>query len=293
MPFEQMRTNRAARSFIVTGLVAAGALGFGRGAPAGPRFATVAAERAFALPGLFSGYTAGQNDSQNREFTAVQADVTVPAAKGCFNSSNNEVMFVWIGLGGTDGGNDLAQEGIECNDNGPAAGNAARGTNLPDLGGFHPFYEFAGTQYPRRLCGDSMAISGPTILHEYLSYQARTDTAHFFMKNINNGTVLANCSVTAPTSSGWRFDGNTADYIVETYTTEALSNTIVRFSTVGFYNARAEWSATRTWVPFGSRPTTKRYGGQSRSNYCAYPSGIGRDKQSFTVRYSRGDCAIP
>lgn len=227
----------------------------------------------------WAGFSAGEQGTQSDAFVAVQADVTVPTVNGCFGS--NQVVFAWIGLGGTDAPatNDLVQQGVECNDYGS-------GSNLPDSGSLHPFREFANTNKPQDLCGTAETLSGGETMYENMSYESSISTANFFMENAVNGDVIGSCSVTAP--SEWTFDGNTADYEVEVAgPQEPLQFNV---SKVSFSDAQLEWGSSGDWVAFGTRPTTKTYDGVSLSNYCEGPSTIGSGNESFTVTQSSGDC---
>jgi hypothetical protein len=225
----------------------------------------------------WAGFTAGESGTQSHAFVAVQGDVTVPTVNGCFGS--NQVVFAWIGLGGTNGPNDLVQQGVECNDYGT-------GSNLPDSGGLHPFREFADTNYPQNLCGTSQTLSGGETMYENMGYESSIATANFFMENAVNGNIIGQCSVSAP--KNWTFDGNTADYEVEVDgPQEPLQFNV---SKVSFSDAQLEFGSNGDWVAFGSRPTTKTYDGVSLSNYCEGPSTIGSDNESFSVTQSSGDC---
>lgn len=230
----------------------------------------------------WAGFTAGQSNSQSNAFISVQADVTVPntsplhGSTYCFNSG--QVLFSWIGLGGTYANNDLVQQGVECNDYGS-------GTNLPDTAGFHPFYEFANTRLPQELCGSSAGIASGHVLYEQESYETSSSIANFYMEDLTTGLVWS-CSVSPPV--GWTFDGNTADYIVEPVTSQ--QPLYFSFSSANFSDAQLEWGSDGDWVGFGTRPTTKDYSGVNSSNYCAGPSTIGSDNESFSVSYSSGDC---
>jgi hypothetical protein len=230
--------------------------------PSAPKFSTFASN--------WAGFTAGQWNSQSDAFVAVQATTTVPTANGC--TANGWPLGAWIGLGGTFGANDLVQQGEEC------------GTPEIPGGGFRSFEEFADTLNPVAFCGYSSWVFGAgDVLYQQMSYQTSSNTANFYIEDENTG-VAHGCAVGAPRSRGWSFDGNTADYELET-----PAGATVPFSTVHFGDAQLEWSSG-SWVAFGTRPTTKTYDGVSLTNYCAGPSTIGSDHESFSVSYSSGEC---
>ncbi len=221
----------------------------------------------------WAGLTAGENDTQSNAFVAVTADTTVPTANGC--DTNELPLSAWIGLGGTSSGDNLVQQGEICGD-----------TDVSTGGGFRPFEEFAYALGPVAMCGDtSVVFEAGDVLYQQMSYETGSNVANFYIEDETTG-VAVGCPASPPLSQGWSFDGTTGDFVVET-----SAGFTVPFSTIDFSNAQVEWGSSGDWAAFGSRPTTKLYDGFNPGDYCAGPSTIGSDEESFSVSYSTlGDC---
>lgn len=220
----------------------------------------------------WAGYTAGTWGSQSHTYVAVKADLTVPSTGSC--NFGNETGF-WIGLGGTAASptNDLVQQGVECGDPSIGAG-----------GSFRPFTEFAETFGEHVLCGQSSwTLPAGHVIYQNMSFQTSSSTAYFYLEDETSG-VAHSCSETP--SSGWSFDGNTADWVAE-----APNGYAVSFGSVPFTDAEAELGSTGAWVTLGSRGTIYRLIiGSSASDYCIGATAIGSDNASFSTPYSTGNC---
>ena len=221
--------------------------------------------------GPWAGYSSGSNNTQSNTFVAVKGDVTVPSASTC-GSTNN--IAAWVGLGGTTSAtNNLVQQGIECGNSNLGSGSAWR-----------PWTEFADTANPVNFCGyTSWTFAAGDVIYQNMGYEASSNLANFFLEDITTG-VAHSCSASPP--SGWSYDDNTADWIME-----APTGSAVNFGTVPFSDANTELDSTGTWVTMGSQATTKWIDGSSSAVNCIAPQGIGSDSQSFSDKWIQSSCS--
>jgi hypothetical protein len=221
----------------------------------------------------WAGFSAGTLNTQNTTYVGVKGEMTVPSHSGTCGS--NSGIGIWVGLGGTDNQNDLAQQGIECGNSGVGSG-----------GAFRPFTEFANTENPIVFCSQtSWTFPAGDVIYQNMSFYTSLNQAYFYIEDITTG-VAHSCSVAQP-SSNWSFNGNTADWVVEA---PGSSPAPLNFGTIPFSDANAYLGSNGTWVTMGRQSTTKWIEGDNSTTYCFSPSTIGSDNQSFSVSWHSSTC---
>lgn len=229
----------------------------------------------FTVYGGWGGWVAGTIFGTDRSYVAVKGNLRVPSITGtCGALHNTQPLGVgfWIGLGGT--GSDLVQQGFECGNAHVGSGSAIR-----------PFTQFADTSTPHAFCGQtSWTLAPGDVIYQNMSYQASTNKAYFYLEDQTSG-VAHSCSATGPV--GWTANLATAEWIAE-----GPSFQSIQFSAAHFTNARAELSASSTWVTLGSQPVTPFVDGigGTAGDYCIKPGAIGSDQVSFTDTWYQIDC---
>jgi hypothetical protein len=229
-----------------------------------------ATEFAYMYSGNWGGYLAGTSLVQNTSYVAVKANFKVPLVSESCLVSPNYIVGAWVGLGGTNNGaDDLVQQGIGwCNPN-------------QSINKFTPWTEFAGTQDPFAFCNySSWNFNTGDIIYNNMSYQSSTDTAYFYMQNQTTG-VAHSCSRTAP--NGWKFNGNTAECIVERPTGVYLAN----YGSLRVTNCQVELGSNSTWYPIGQRSSVKEVlNGYTPPGVLYQDTGpLGNDDKSFTMTF--------
>lgn len=211
----------------------------------------------------WAGWVAGTYGVQSHTYVAIRGNFRVPTNTGTTCSTSNQVGF-WIGLGGTGGSypyDNLVQQGIEC-------GNShVGGAGSP----YRPFYEFANTDWPKAMCGQtSWTVAPGHMIYQNMSFQTSTNKAFFYTEDQGASGQTFACSYTPP--SGWHWNLNTAEWIAE-----APAYYSVNFGGVTFSNDRAELYSNSTWVTLGSQPHTMEVEGDTTAgrNYeCIRPGAI-------------------
>lgn len=222
----------------------------------------------------WGGYIDGTMNTQSNTYVAVKGEFTVPGVTGTTcSSAHNNTIGAWIGLGGTSSAtNDLVQQGLLC-------GDAA----VVGDGAWRPFEEFANTANPVAFCGyTSWTFPVGDVVYQNMSFQTSSNVANFFIQDITTGTAHS-CTVSPP--SGWSYDLNTAEWIVE-----APTGTAADFGSFAFIDANAELGSNSSWVTMGSQSNTKTIDGSSSTTYCIVPGNIGSDSQSFTDQWHASTC---
>jgi hypothetical protein len=223
----------------------------------------------------WAGFAAGTFGTTGNTYVAVKAEQTVPSHSGTCGATNG--IGIWVGLGGTTGNNDLVQQGIEC-------GNSVIGSG----GAFRPFTEFANTQLPIVFCGQtSWTFPAGDVVYQNMGYEQSPKIANFYIENITTG-VAHSCSLDKP--SGWSYNGDTADYIVEPTNTNGGTPNPLNYGSIPFSDARAELNSDGSWVDLGTQTRAKFYDGASSSDYCFYPSTVGSDNTTFSDKWYSGTC---
>lgn len=218
----------------------------------------------------WAGYSAGNINGTANTYVAVKADLTIPSTTSCSNSNG---LGFWIGLGGTNGADNLVQQGVEC-------GNTALGSGSA----YRAFTEFANTAAPVVFCGyASWTFAVGHVIYQNMSFEASPKKAFFYIEDESTG-VAHSCS-SSPPGGGWSFRGNTADWVGE-----APSEVAANFGSIGFTNTYAEVGSTSSWVTMGSQSTTEWISGLDSSVYCISPQGIGSGKTTFTDKWHESDC---
>ena len=221
---------------------------------------------------IWAGYTAGSVGTTGHTYIGVKGEYTIPTISGTACGSSNQLAG-WIGLGGTTGSNDLVQQGLECGNSNLGSGSAWRA-----------WTEFANTQSPIAFCGySSWTFPAGDVVYQNMGYEMSLNQANFFVEDITTG-VSHSCSISQP-GSNWSFNGNTADWEMET-----PSGAAADFGTLKFVDANAELDSTGSWVTLGSQTTDKWIDGVSSTSYCISPQGILSDNQSFNDAWSSGSC---
>ncbi len=211
----------------------------------------------------WAGYVVGTLGTQSHTYVAVKGNFAAPTNTGTTCSTTNQVGL-WIGLGGTGGTypqDNLLQQGIEC-------GNShVGGAGSP----YRPFYEFANTDYPKAMCGQTTwTVPAGHVIYQNMSFQTSTNKAFFYTEDQGASGQTFACSYSPPT--GWHWDLNTAEWIAE-----APAYYSVNFGGVTFSNDRAELYSNSTWVTLGSQTHTIGIEGDDTAghNYeCIRPGAI-------------------
>ena len=219
--------------------------------------------------GNWGGYLAGTLNVVNSSYVAVKSNFVVPAVQNACTSSSNYGGGAWVGLGGTTSGNsDLVQQGIGwCNTN-------------TTVNKWAPCTEFAPTQNPIPFCNyTSWVFNSGDVIYNNMSFQSSSDTAYFYMQNQTTG-VAHSCSRTAP--SGWNFNGNTSECIMERPTASLLVN----YGTIRFTNCQVELGSNSTWYPIGQRSSIKEIvNGYPTGTLYQATGALGADDKSFTMTF--------
>jgi hypothetical protein len=221
----------------------------------------------------WAGYIDGALGTQSHAYVAIKSVFYVPTNLQTCDLTHPTGF--WIGLGGTNDGHDLVQQGVECGD-------------TVDLGsgtGYKAFTEFADTKPPVEFCGYAWALTAGHKIYQNMSFQTSSNTAFFYLEDESSG-VTHSCSRTAPT--GWNWDLNTSEWIGEA---ASPTDSAVEFTPVNFSDANTELSSTSSWVTLGSQPVSKTIDGVSAALYCIAPTVIGSDQESFTDDWHSNDCS--
>lgn len=225
----------------------------------------------------WAGYAGGVRGQQNRRFVGVKSVYVVPSISGTACNASTRDLSEWVGLGGTTGTSDLSQEGIEC------------GEGLGGGGGaFYGFTEFANTASPVVFCGySSWSFPAGHTVYVNMSYETSSNIANFYLEDETTG-VAHGCSRGAP--SGWHFDGNTAEWIIES-PSAAYGYTEPNFGTARMTDDLAEDGSTGDWVTLGSRSNIVTFiEGSSSTDRCAIPGAINANNKRFPIVWNKATC---
>ena len=255
----------------------------------------------------WSGFDQGTQGLQNTNYIGVKGEITVPSFSGtsCQDSyPGQNGLGAWVGLGGTPSngvGSPLVQEGIECGS--PLQYSLTSSELTSAVSAFRPFFEFVPDFTPTNseiqfnpiaFCGQlTWTIPAGDIVYMNMGYETGPQIANFFLEDLTTGTTHS-CSENAV--SLWSFDGNTADWIVESpefnLSGQLEPSTPADFGAVPFTDVNSESGSTGTWSQLVAANSTKYYQSATTQNLslqCMFPSTIAGNGD-FSVNWSTANC---